>query len=311
VFELRELLALRLVDFTLPDELERAFPGPAFGVAGTRSASGVRDRPLIGTIVKTSVGLTPQETAELAGEMGEAGIDFIKDDELIGDPPYSRLAERIGWVRATLRDVEERQGRVVTYAPNVSGDLDHMLAGIERAAAEGAGAAMVCLHSVGLAAVLELRRRSVLPLHGHRAGWGLLARGDTALGPAAHARLWRLAGVDQLHVGGLRSKFFETDESVAASMRACLTPGVHRPVLPVVSSGQWGEQLCDTVSAAGGPDFAYLAGGGISGHPGGPAAGVRALRAAADAARSGIGLRELAADVPEVAAALTAFGPSG
>jgi len=211
-------------------------------------------------------------------------------------------------VRAALRVVEEGQGRHVTYAPNVSGDVEHMLRAAEHAAAEGCGAAMVCLHAVGLAGVLALRRRELLPVHGHRAGWGLLGRGASALGPAAHARIWRLAGVDQLHVGGLRSKFFEPDASVAASLAACRAAGPHAPVLPVLSSGQWGEQLLDTVSAADGPDFAYLAGGAILGHPLGPAAGVRALRAAADGACAGLGIRELASSVPELAVTLATFG---
>lgn len=308
VFELRDITGLRLVDFELPAELERAFPGPAFGVAGSRAASEVFDRPFIGTIVKPSVGLSPEATADLVATLGVAGIDLVKDDELIGDQPYSPLAERVRAVRGALRDVEQSTGRRVTYVPNVSGDIEHMLRGAELAAAEGAGAAMVCVHAVGLAGVLELRRAAVLPVHGHRAGWGLVARGSTALGPAAHAHLWRLAGVDQLHVGGLRSKFFESDDSVAESMAACRAPGEHRPVLPVISSGQWGEQLVDTVAAAAGPDFAYLAGGAILGHPGGPAAGVVALRAAAEGAATGVGLRELAASVPEVAATVDAFG---
>jgi 3-oxoisoapionate-4-phosphate transcarboxylase/hydrolase len=308
VFELRDVATLRLVDFDLPAELERAFPGPAFGVAGSRTASAVLDRPLVGTIVKPSVGLSPEATAALVATLGAAGVDLVKDDELIGDPPYSPLAERIARVRAALREVEDASGRRVTYVPNVSGGVEHMLRGAELAAAEGARAAMVCVHAVGLAGVLELRRAAILPLHGHRAGWGLLGRGSTSLGPAAHARIWRLAGIDQLHVGGLRSKFFELDASVSASMAACLAPGQHRPTLPVISSGQWGEQLLDTVAAAGGIDFAYLAGGAILGHPNGPAAGVRALRAAAEGAVAGVGVRELAASVPELAATVAAFG---
>lgn len=307
VFELREPDGLQLIDFALPDELERTFPGPAFGVVGTRRLSGVDGRPLIGTIVKPSVGLSPQATAALIAELGEAGIDFVKDDELIADPPYSPLRQRISRVRAALDEVEARQGRRVIYAPNVSGDVEHMLRSAEHAVATGAGAAMVCVHAVGLTGVLALRRWELLPLHGHRAGWGLLGRGTSALGPAAHARIWRLAGVDQLHIGGLRSKFFESDASVTASLAACRAPGPHAPVLPVLSSGQWGEQLLDTVLAAGGPDFAYLAGGAILGHPQGPAAGVRALRAAAEGACVGIGIRDLAKDVPEVAATLATF----
>jgi len=39
----------------------------------------------------------------------------------------------------------------------------------------------------------------------------------------AFQKLWRVAGIDHTHVNGLRNKFCETDESVVASARACLT----------------------------------------------------------------------------------------
>jgi hypothetical protein len=53
----------------------------------------------------------------------------------------------------------------------------------------------------------------------------------------------RVVGVDQLHVNGLRSKFWEPDESVVASARACLAPfSGTRPIMPVFSSGQTAAQ---------------------------------------------------------------------
>lgn len=184
-----------------------------------------------------------------------------------------------------------------------------MLSAQEHAARAGAGAVVVCVNAVGLAGVLALRRSEALPIHGHRAGWGVLGRGPAAgLGPAAHARFWRLAGVDQLHVGGFQSKFFESDGSVAASLAACLRAELHQAVMPVVSSGQWGGQLPATIEAAGGPDFIYLAGGAILGHPMGVESGVEALRAAADAARDGVRLTDAARDSSALAASLEAFG---
>jgi ribulose-bisphosphate carboxylase large chain len=52
----------------------------------------------------------------------------------------------------------------------------------------------------------------------------------------------------------------------------------------------------------------FAAGGGIMAHPGGPAAGVRALRQAWDAAVAGVPVDEAARDAPELAAALASFG---
>jgi len=89
LFELRPFSGLRLLDITLPEAFAQKYPGPKFGVAGTRRLSGVEGRPLIGTIVKPSVGFGPQQTADLVKVLCEAGIDFIKDD---GFRPTGRIA---------------------------------------------------------------------------------------------------------------------------------------------------------------------------------------------------------------------------
>ncbi len=87
LFELKQFSGLRLLDIHLPEAFGRAYPGPAFGIAGTRKLSGVPAGPLIGTIIKPSVGLSAQSTAALVETLCDAGIDFIKDDELQSDGP--------------------------------------------------------------------------------------------------------------------------------------------------------------------------------------------------------------------------------
>ena len=74
LFELREFSGLKLLDIELPQDFVARYPGPQFGIAGTRQLAGVEARPLIGTIVKPSVGLSPAQTAELAGELASVGL---------------------------------------------------------------------------------------------------------------------------------------------------------------------------------------------------------------------------------------------
>ena len=50
LYELQELSGVRLEDLDLPDAFARRYPGPAFGVAGTRRVAGVKGRALVGTI---------------------------------------------------------------------------------------------------------------------------------------------------------------------------------------------------------------------------------------------------------------------
>lgn len=310
LFELRQLSGLRLIDVKFPAPLAADFPGPQFGVVGTRELTGVFGRPIIGTIIKPSVGLSPAETAELVRTLGQAGLDFIKDDELMANPPHSPISERVSAVMRIIDELADATGRKLMYAFNISDQIDRMLDHYEVVRSAGGTCVMVSLNSAGMCAVDFLRRRCELPIHGHRNGWGILSR-HPALGMefTAYQKLWRLAGVDHLHVNGLKNKFCESDDSVVRSIIACLEPmlGGYTAV-PVVSSGQWGGQAPETYRRTATVDLMYLAGGGIIAHPGGAAAGVTAIRQAWEAAAAGIGLEEFASTHEELQQSIQFFG---
>jgi len=78
--------------------------------------------------------------------------------------------------------------------------------------------------------------------------------------------------------------------------------------LPVVSSGQWGGQAFETYRRTNTTDLLYMAGGGIMAHPLGPAAGVKALQQAWEAAVEGITLESAAKNYLEFGASVTKFG---
>ena len=59
VFEIREVSGMRLLTLDLPPAFAAAHPGPGFGVDGTRRLTGVYDRPVLASIIKPNVGLTP------------------------------------------------------------------------------------------------------------------------------------------------------------------------------------------------------------------------------------------------------------
>ena len=288
LFELRQFSGLRILDIRLPVEFSRACPGPKFGIEGTRRLSGVTSGPLIGTIIKPSVGLSPQDTAESALMLAKAGIDFIKDDELQSDGPACPFEDRARAVMYALNDHAERTGKKVMFAFNVTGEVDEMRRRHDLVHQLGGTCVMASLNSVGLAGMIALGRHTQLPIHAHRNGWGYLSRAPMlGWSYVAWQKFWRLAGADHMHVNGLQNKFCEDDDSVMVSARACLTPMfAEKPCIsmPVFSSGQTTKQVSETYARLGSADLIYAAGGGIMGHPDGPAAGVRALRAAWDVA---------------------------
>ena len=308
LFELKQFSGLRLLDIRLPDAFANAYPGPRFGVAGTRKLTGVRERPLIGTIVKPSIGFTPQQTADLVDVLCGAGIDFIKDDELQSDGPGCPFDERARAVMWVINRHAERGGRKVMFAFNLTGEIDEMRRRHDLVETLGGTCVMASLNSVGVVGMVALGRHARLPIHAHRNGWGYLSR-HPALGWSyvAWQKIWRLAGVDHMHVNGLANKFSESDESVIESARACLTPMFDdKPcvVMPVFSSGQSARQAAATLEALGSTDLIFAAGGGIMAHPGGPAEGVRALKEAFEAATAGVPAERYASTHPSLAAAL-------
>lgn len=310
LFELGEVSGLRLLDIDLPERFASGFQGPQFGVEGTRSLCGVHGRPIVGTIIKPSIGLTPEQTAEVVDQLCAGGIEFLKDDELLIDPTYASFDARLSAVMPILHKHADRLGRMPMYAINISGSVDEMLRRHDAVLEAGGTCVMLCLNWVGHSAVEHIRKHSRLPIHGHRNGWGAFTRNEQlGFSFQAYQKIWRLAGIDHLHVNGIQSKFWEPDDSVISSALSCLKPfaGI-QPILPVFSSGQWAAQAPDLYNKLQSVDLMHLAGGGIIGHPLGIEAGVQSMREGWEAATQGISLKRYSEGRPALTAALEKFG---
>lgn len=312
VYSIRGFTGIRILDMKLPEAFGRAWPGPQFGVAGTRRLTGVHDRPIIGTIIKPALGLRPHETAALVKDVIDAGVDFVKDDEKLMSPAYSPLEERVKAIMPMILEREQRTGRKVMYAWGISAtDPDEMMRNHDVIMKHGGNCAVVNINSIGFGAFAFLRKRSGLVLHAHRNGWDILTR-HPGLGMDFRVwqQFWRLLGVDQFQINGIRVKYWEPDESFVRSFRALTTP-LFTPAdcpLPVAGSGQWGGQAPETYERTGRTlDLLYLCGGGIVSHPGGAGAGVKAVRQAWEAAVAGIPLEDYAKDHLELAQSIATF----
>lgn len=311
LFELNQFSGLRLVDIRLTPAFAKAYHGPKFGVSGTRSMAGVAKGPLIGTIIKPSIGFSATETATLVDQLCEAQIDFIKDDELQADGSHCPFDQRVREVMRVINRHADRTGKKVMYAFNLTGDLDQMRRRHDLVLEHGGTCIMASLNSVGLVGMIELARHTELPIHAHRNGWGYLSRSPMlGFDYPAWMKIWRLAGADHMHVNGIGNKFSEPDDSVVRSARAASLPLFEdKPctVMPVFSSGQTVRQARATFEAVGGDDLIFAAGGGVMAHPGGPKAGVQSLREAWEAAMSDIDIEKHASTHSSLRQALDTF----
>ena len=289
LFEIKQLSAIKLVDLDLPPAFAERYAGPQFGVAGTRRLMSRPDGAMIGTIVKPSIGLSPADLADLVGDLAAAGVDFIKDDELQGNGPQAPLRERVAAVMPVLERHADRTGVKPMYAFNITDDIDRLEANHDLVLAAGGTCIMVCVNLVGLPGLEYIRRRSQLPIHGHRAMFGSISRSEQlGIGFRAWQKIARLSGADHLHTNGISNKFYETDAQVLDAIAAVREPllGLESTV-PVLSSGQWGGLAHATYAETGTTDLLVLAGGGIHGHPDGARAGVASMREAWASAAAG------------------------
>jgi ribulose-bisphosphate carboxylase large chain len=289
LFEIKELAAVKLVDLDLPAELTERYAGPQFGVEGTRRLVNRPSGVLLGTIIKPSIGLSPDEIADVVDELATAGIDFIKDDELQGNGRRAPLAERVKAVMPVLERHADRTGVKPMYAFNITDDIDRLEANHDLVVNAGGTCVMACINMVGLAGLEYLRKRSSVPIHGHRAMFGAISRSEQlGIGFRAWQKLVRICGADHLHTNGISNKFYETDAEVLDSIAAVREPLLGlTSTMPVLSSGQWAGLAHATLEAVGTTDLLVLAGGGIHGHPDGAAAGVASMREAWDSAARG------------------------
>ncbi|GFZ91997.1 ribulose bisphosphate carboxylaseoxygenase large subunit [Paenibacillus marchantiophytorum] len=310
LYELQELSGLRLLDLELPEAFAARYPGPKFGIEGTRKLTGVYDRPILGTIVKPSIGLSTEQLSELVEKLARAGMDFIKDDELNANPPFAPLEQKVKAVMEAIERAADATGKKLMYAFNITGDIDELRRNHDIVVQAGGTSVMVSILSVGLSGLAYLNSFSEVPIHGHRNQWGMLTRSPLlGIEFTAYQKLCRLAGADHLHVNGLNSKFYESNESVLRSIEACTTPllGGYN-TMPVVSSMQWAGTAPATYEATRSVDVMHLAGGGMLAHPDGPAAGFESMKLGWEAAVQGIPLETYAAQHPALRRAIEKYG---
>ncbi|MGB0439801.1 MAG: RuBisCO large subunit C-terminal-like domain-containing protein [Paracoccaceae bacterium] len=202
--DLPPVQSLRVDALSLPEAFARPYPGPKFGIPGTRDRAGVPRRALVGATVRPGPGLDALETAEQVAALAEAGVNIITEELIQPDSAHCPFDERVEEVMRVIMEHAERTGRQVIYAFDVTGSLDDMRFRHDIVRDSGGTSIQVGLSAVGLSASIAMGRYTQLPLHGLTRGWGAVLRAPQAgWSFAAYSALYRLAGVDHLHLGNL------------------------------------------------------------------------------------------------------------
>lgn len=238
--ETRAFTKCRLVSLELPAGL---LPGPAFPPI---------DGVGVGVIFKPSLGLSPAELAVLAAAHAEAGAVLLKDDELLGDPEWCPLYERVAAVAAVLPES-------CIYTPNITGPTATLLERARRVVELGATGVMVNAFTQGLDAVLALREAGLgVPVFAHRVGSGPWARSRRfGVAGSVLADLTRQCGADFVQVGAYGGKLFDSDDEVDAQLRAARSAPA---ATAVIGGGVGPSNVRSLAERAGGSGLLMLLG---------------------------------------------------
>ncbi len=279
------------LDFQLPQKALARFPGPKFGIRGSREFIGLDDdKPLMGTIIKPCCGLTPEEAAEKCYQAALGGAVLIKDDEKMMGPQYCPFEKKVRLISEALRKAEAQTGKKVIYAPHLTARPDKIKAMAMKAIEYGATGVMfnaILANNLGTVEILAEDPDINVPIYVHSGGRSALSTGPRRIDDVVIAKLTRLCGGDYFQIGvmGQRNVHVASlDPGLLLRLDEVFkepVPGV-KDTVPVTAGGLGAANVGKNIEAFG-RDLAPLAGSNVLDHPMGPRAGSIAMYQAVEA----------------------------
>jgi len=304
---------LKVLDIRFPKHYVKAFPGPQFGIEGTRRAVGITDgRPPMCAMFKPCTGASPATLAKMLYELGMGGVDIVKDDELLADPPYCTFKDRLAVIMKMVEKVEKERGRKLLYAINVTDSPKKQEEKIDWALKNGVNCLMFNVPTIGWANFAESVQQigGKVPVLAHPDFAGAMF-GSPHYGVSSSlilGKFMRMAGADFVICPSAYGKVPQVPEKVLQLAVALRGPFYDvKPVLPAPSAGMHPGQVQQLLNDFG-PDTLVAAGGGYHGHPDGPRAGVRAFHQAVEAWMKKEAVEKFAEKQPELKAAIQKWG---
>jgi len=321
IFGMKIVKNLRLEDIQFPASILRSFRGPKFGIEGIRSILKVKNRPLLGTIIKPKLGLRTEDHAKVAYEAWCGGCDFVKDDENLSSQDFNKFEQRLVKTLEMAEKAKSETGEEKVYFVNVTAETEEMLRRAELVKSHGGKAVMIDVITEGFGAVQTLRKVDLgLAIHGHRAMHAAFTRNKKhGISMMVLADLCRLIGIDSLHIGtavgkleGSIKEVSELEEEIEQKHVTALRDRLSqnwksiKPTLAVSSGGLHPGHVPFLIKNLG-KDLIIQMGGGIHGHPRGTRAGAMAGRQAIDASMKKVSLKEYAKTHDELKSAIEYF----
>jgi len=162
---------IKLEDIEFTNVYLKQLKGPRFGIEKIRETVGAcRGKPLLMCIFKPCLGLTPGELANMFYIQANAGINLIKDDEILYDHDFNQTLKRL---EACLGAKEKAKAKTI-YVINLTGKANEILDRAKKLEKNGANCILFNYVSYGLPMLQALRETISIPLMAHPAFSGAL-----------------------------------------------------------------------------------------------------------------------------------------
>jgi 2,3-diketo-5-methylthiopentyl-1-phosphate enolase len=303
---------IKLIDLHLPDSLLSQFPGPRFGIDGIRKLLGVHNRPLLMSIFKQCIGLPLHELEREYQNQIDGQVDLVKDDEIFFRDDYAPALKRIDAFEKCNQHQEEKTGKKVLYAVNLTGPVTQLVEQAKHLSNAGATCLLLNVAPYGFDVLHRISADPDvnIPILAHPAFTGSFYP-SPYYGLSASlllGKLMRLSGADiVLHPSPYGSVAMPKEEALNIAKQLQCPSHIHRSAFPTPSAGIH-PGLVPILYRDFGENFIINAGGGIHGHPQGTTAGGKAFTDAIQAAVSGHTLEEAAESSAELRSAINKWG---
>jgi ribulose-bisphosphate carboxylase large chain len=209
VLGMTQINALKLLDLWFPPAMLELYDGPSYTLDDMKKYLGIKNRPVLGTIIKPKMGLTSAEYAEVCYNFWVGGGDFVKNDEPQANQDFCPYDKMVLHVKEAMDKAVKETGKKKVHSFNVSAaDYDTMIDRCEMIIAAGfepgSYAFLIDGLTAGWMAVQTLRRKyPEVFIHFHRAMHGAFTRPENPIGFSVLvlSKFARLAGVSGIHTG--------------------------------------------------------------------------------------------------------------
>ena len=161
---------IKLEDIEFSPRYLQMFKGPKSGITGIRELLGKKTKPLLMSIFKPCLGLTPGELGTMFYSQAEAGFDLVKDDEILYDLDFSLTLKRL---EECLKAKEKANSKTI-YAINLTGEVNEILDRALKLEKNGANCILFNYVSYGLPLLSALRKTISIPIMAHPAFAGAM-----------------------------------------------------------------------------------------------------------------------------------------